>query len=584
MTKYQDRTTWDTFKKLWPFIANYKSGLVVAIIALVINAASDTLMLSMIKPLLDEGFTYDKVDGDFLKMMPVYLVILMLVRGASSFVSTYGLSWVSGNVVMVMRRRMFNHFMKMPVSFFDQESSGALLSRITYDSEQVANATSGALISLVREGASIIGLMTLMFYYSWQLSAILLLIAPVVAWAIGFVSKRFRKISSNMQEAMGSVTSSAEQMLKGHKVVLSFGGQQVEQTRFENVSNRMRQQTMKLVSAQAIANPVIQLIASFALVAVLMLANTESIRSELTAGTFAVVFGAMFGLMRPLKALTNVTSQFQRGMAACNSLFELMEMETEKDNGQHTIERVKGNVTVNDVVFTYPTKDTPALKSVSFELPAGKTLALVGRSGSGKSTIANLLTRFYDIDSGDITIDDVRIQDYTLNNLRDHVAIVSQNVHLFNDTVANNIAYAAEENFTREQIERAAELAYAADFVREMDNGFDTMIGENGVSLSGGQRQRIAIARALLRDAPILILDEATSALDTESERAIQAALDELQKDRTVLVIAHRLSTIENADEILVVDEGEIVERGDHPTLIQKDGAYAQLHRIQFGE
>ncbi|PML77045.1 lipid A ABC transporter ATP-binding protein/permease MsbA [Enterovibrio norvegicus] len=584
MTKYQDRTTWDTFKKLWPFIANYKSGLVVAIIALVINAASDTLMLSMIKPLLDEGFTFGQVDGDFLKMMPVYLVILMLVRGASSFVSTYGMSWVSGNVVMVMRRRMFNHFMKMPVSFFDQESSGALLSRITYDSEQVANATSGALVSLVREGASIIGLMTLMFYYSWQLSAILLVIAPVVAWAISFVSKRFRKISSNMQEAMGSVTSSAEQMLKGHKVVLSFGGQQVEQARFENVSNRMRQQTMKLVSAQAIANPVIQLIASFALVAVLMLANTESIRSELTAGTFAVVFGAMFGLMRPLKSLTNVTSQFQRGMAACNSLFELMEMETEKDNGQHTIERVKGNVTVNDVVFTYPTKDTPALKSVSFELPAGKTLALVGRSGSGKSTIANLLTRFYDIDSGDITIDDVRIQDYTLNNLRDHVAIVSQNVHLFNDTVANNIAYAAEENFTREQIERAAELAYAADFVREMDNGFDTMIGENGVSLSGGQRQRIAIARALLRDAPILILDEATSALDTESERAIQAALDELQKDRTVLVIAHRLSTIENADEILVVDEGEIVERGDHPTLIQQDGAYAQLHRIQFGE
>ncbi len=584
MTKYQDRTTWDTFKKLWPFIANYKLGLVVAIIALVINAASDTLMLSMIKPLLDEGFTYDKVDGDFLKMMPVYLVLLMMVRGASSFVSTYGMSWVSGNVVMVMRRRMFNHFMKMPVSFFDQESSGTLLSRITYDSEQVANATSGALVSLVREGASIIGLMTLMFYYSWQLSAILLVIAPVVAWAISFVSKRFRKISSNMQEAMGSVTSSAEQMLKGHKVVLGFGGQEVEQARFENVSNRMRQQTMKLVSAQAIANPVIQLIASFALVAVLMLANTESIRSELTAGTFAVVFGAMFGLMRPLKSLTNVTSQFQRGMAACNSLFELMEMETEKDNGQHTIERVKGNVTVNDVVFTYPTKDTPALKSVSFDLPAGKTLALVGRSGSGKSTIANLLTRFYDIDSGNISIDGVRIQDYTLNNLRDHVAIVSQNVHLFNDTVANNIAYAAEENYTREQIERAAELAFAADFVREMDNGFDTIIGENGVSLSGGQRQRLAIARALLRNAPILILDEATSALDTESERAIQAALDELQKDRTVLVIAHRLSTIENADEILVVDEGEIVERGDHPTLIQQDGAYAQLHRIQFGE
>eukprot|EP00095_Tigriopus_kingsejongensis_P009138 snap_masked-scaffold501_size154777-processed-gene-0.3 protein:Tk09138 transcript:snap_masked-scaffold501_size154777-processed-gene-0.3-mRNA-1 annotation:"lipid transporter atp-binding permease" len=387
-----------------------------------------------------------------------------------------------------------------------------------------------------------------------------------------------------MQDAMGSVTSSAEQMLKGHKVVLSFGGQEVEKARFEDVSNGMRQQTMKLVSAQAIANPVIQLIASFALVAVLMLANTEAIRSELTAGTFAVVFGAMFGLMRPLKALTNVTSQFQRGMAACNSLFELMEMETEKDNGTHEVDRVKGDIKVKGVVFTYPTKDTPALNHVSFDLAAGKTLALVGRSGSGKSTIANLLTRFYDIDSGEITIDDARIEDYTLNNLRRQVAIVSQNVHLFNDTIANNIAYAAEEEYTREEIERAAEMAYASDFINNMEHGFDTVIGENGVSLSGGQRQRIAIARALLRDAPVLILDEATSALDTESERAIQAALDELQKDRTVLVIAHRLSTIEKADEILVVDEGDIVERGNHTALMEKDGAYAQLYRIQFGD
>ncbi|MDD1782854.1 lipid A ABC transporter ATP-binding protein/permease MsbA [Enterovibrio sp. ZSDZ35] len=583
-SNYQDQTTWDTFKKLWPYITDYKLGLVVAIIALVINAASDTLMLSMIKPLLDEGFTYDSVDSDFLKWMPLYLVLLMAVRGISSFVSAYGLSWVSGKVVMVMRRRMFNHFMQMPVSFFDKESSGALLSRITYDSEQVANATSGALVSLVREGASIIGLMALMFYYSWELSAILLVIAPIVAIAIRVVSKRFRKISSNMQEAMGSVTTSAEQMLKGHKVVLSFGGQDVEKKRFESVSNSMRQQTMKLVSAQAIANPVIQLIASFALVVVLMLANTDAIRSELTAGTFAVVFGAMFGLMRPLKALTNVTSQFQRGMAACNSLFELMEMETEKDNGQKTIERVKGDIQINDVVFTYPTKDSPALNKVSFDLPAGQTLALVGRSGSGKSTIANLLTRFYDIDSGAITIDGTKIEDYTLSNLRTHVAIVSQNVHLFNDTIANNIAYAATEDYSREQIERAAELAFAADFIRGMENGFDTVIGENGVSLSGGQRQRIAIARALLRDAPVLILDEATSALDTESERAIQAALDELQKDRTVLVIAHRLSTIEKADQILVVDEGEIVERGDHASLMANDGAYAQLYRIQFGE
>lgn len=585
MTQPTDQSTWETFKRLWPSISLYKAGLGVAVVALVINAASDALMLSMIKPLMDESFGgLDALESNFLAMMPIYLLILMIVRGISSFVSAYCLSWVSGNVVMTLRRQMFNHFMKMPVSFFDKESSGKLLSRITYDSEQVASATSGALVSLVREGASIIALMAIMFWNSWQLSAILLIIAPVVAVSIRVVSKRFRKISKNMQDAMGSVTSSAEQMLKGHKVVLSYGGQQVEKERFDQVSNRMRQQTMKLVSAQAIANPVIQVIASLALVVVLVLANTDTLRSDLTPGTFALIFGSMFGLMRPLKALTNVTSQFQRGMAACQTLFGLMELETEKDRGTHAVERVKGDVEVKDVTFTYPTKDTPALRNVSLSLPAGKTLALVGRSGSGKSTIASLLTRFYDVDSGNITIDGCDLYDYKLSNLREQVAVVSQNVHLFNDTIANNIAYASGEKYSRAEIEKAAELAYAMDFVENMEHGLDTMIGENGVSLSGGQRQRIAIARALLRDAPILILDEATSALDTESERAIQSALDELQKDRTVLVIAHRLSTIENADQILVVDEGEIIERGIHSDLLALDGAYAQLHRIQFGE
>ncbi|WP_297474919.1 lipid A ABC transporter ATP-binding protein/permease MsbA [uncultured Photobacterium sp.] len=585
MTQLTEKSTKDTYKRLWPYIKIYKAGIIVAVIALIINAAGDTLMLSMIKPLLDKSFGgFDSMDSGFLAMMPIYLVGLMIMRGASGFVSTYCLSWVSGNVVMNLRRQLFQHFMKMPVAFFDKEASGALLSRITYDSEQVASATSSALVSIVREGASIIGLMVLMFWNSWQLSAILIVIAPVVAISISIVSKRFRKISRNMQDAMGSVTSSAEQMLKGHKVVLSYGGQDVEKQRFDEVSNLMRRQTMKLVSAQAIANPIIQLIASSALVVVLILANTPSLRDSLTPGTFAVVFGAMFGLMRPLKSLTNVTSQFQRGMAACHTLFDLMDLETEKDNGKHEVERVKGDVSVKDVTFTYPTKDTPALRNVSFELPAGKTVALVGRSGSGKSTIANLLTRFYDIDSGDLRLDNVEIQDYTLSNLRSQVAVVSQSVHLFNDTIANNIAYASGDMFTRADIERVAELAYAMDFIKDMEHGLDTVIGENGVSLSGGQRQRLAIARALLRNAPVLVLDEATSALDTESERAIQHALDELQKDRTVLVIAHRLSTIENADQILVVDEGEIIERGTHGELISLNGAYAQLHRIQFGD
>ncbi|WP_087017344.1 lipid A ABC transporter ATP-binding protein/permease MsbA [Thaumasiovibrio subtropicus] len=584
MTNKTDETTWQTFKRLWPYISVYKAGLVVAVIALILNAAADTLMISMIKPLLDESFGFDDLNSSFLAMMPFYLIGLMVLRGLSGFVSTYCLNWVSGHVVMKIRRQLFNHFMKMPVSYFDKEASGSLLSRITYDSEQVAASTSGALVTIVREGASIVGLMALMFYHSWQLSAILLVVAPVVAMTIGIVSKRFRKVSKNMQEAMGSVTSSAEQMLKGHKVVLSYGGQQVEKNRFEVVSNRMRQQTMKLVTAQAAANPIVQIIASSALVVVLILANTEAIHSQLSAGTFALVFGAMFGLMRPLKSLTNVTSQFQRGMAACETLFGLMDLETEKDNGSFEVARAKGEIKVNDVTFTYPSKESPALRNVSFDLPAGQTIALVGRSGSGKSTIANLMTRFYDIDSGEITLDDHKLTDYKLVNLRDQVAIVSQNVHLFNDTIANNIAYAAEEKYSREEIERAAKLAYATDFINDMENGFDTVIGENGVSLSGGQRQRLAIARALLRNAPVLILDEATSALDTESERAIQAALDELQKDRTAIVIAHRLSTIEGADQILVVDEGEIIERGTHQELLALKGAYSQLHQIQFGD
>ncbi|MCY9877551.1 lipid A ABC transporter ATP-binding protein/permease MsbA [Vibrio natriegens] len=576
-----DETTWQTFKRLWQFIRLYKAGLIVAIIALVINAVSDTYMISLLKPLLDEGF--GSAESDFLRTLPLIIFAMMFIRGTSGFVSDYCLSWVSGNVVMQIRRLVFNHFMHMPVSYFDKEKTGNLLSRITYDSEQVSAATSRALVSIVREGASIIGLLTLMFYNSWQLSLVLFAVAPVVAWGIGVVSKRFRKISKNMQTMMGNVTASAEQMLKGHKVVLSYGGQDIERQRFEKVSNQMRQQSMKLVTAQAAANPIIQMIASVAIVAVLYLASIDSIKEQLTPGTFTVVFSAMFGLMRPLKALTNVTSQFQRGMAASQTLFALIDLEPEKNEGKHKVERANGDISVKDITFTYEGSEKPALEHVSFDIPRGKTVALVGRSGSGKSTIANLFNRFYDVDSGVIELDGHDIREYELRNLREQFALVSQNVHLFNDTIANNIAYATEDNFQRSDIERAAELAHAMEFVSKMEHGLDTMIGENGASLSGGQRQRIAIARALLRDAPVLILDEATSALDTESERAIQAALDELQKDKTVLVIAHRLSTIEKADEILVVDDGAIVERGNHAVLISKDGAYAQLHRIQFG-
>ncbi|MEG2690738.1 MAG: lipid A ABC transporter ATP-binding protein/permease MsbA [Hafnia sp.] len=582
MLNDKDLSTWQTFRRLWPSISPFKAGLIVASIALVINAGSDAYMLSLLKPLLDDGF--GKTGSDILKWMPFVVIGLMIVRGISGFISSYCVSWVAGKVVMNMRRRLFSHMMGMPVSFFDQQSTGTLLSRITYDSEQVASSSSDALITVVREGASIIALFCMMFYYSWQLSLILIVIAPVVSIAIRMVSKRFRNISKNMQNTMGTLTTSAEQMLKGHKEVLIFGGQEVESKRFDKTSNWMRQQNMKMVAASSVSDPVIQLIASFALAFVLYAASIPSVMETLSAGTITVVFSSMIALMRPLKSLTNVNAKFQRGMAACQTLFAILDLEQEKDTGKLEVKRAKGDVEFRDVTFSYNNKGAPALKNVSFKIPANKTVALVGRSGSGKSTIANLLTRFYDIQEGEILLDGHDLREYTLSSLRNQVGLVSQNVHLFNDTIANNIAYARNEVYTREQIEEAARMAYAMDFIDKMDNGLDTVIGENGVLLSGGQRQRIAIARALLRDSPVLILDEATSALDTESERAIQSALDELQKNRTSLVIAHRLSTIEKADEIIVVEDGYIAERGDHATLLAKNGAYAQLHRLQFGQ
>lgn len=582
MMNDKDLSTWQTFRRLWPMITPFKAGLVAAAIALVANAASDTSMLSLLKPLLDDGF--GKADRSILLWMPLVVIGLMIVRGVSGYISSYCISWVSGKVVMHMRRRLFGHMMRMPVAFFDQQSTGTLLSRITYDSEQVASSSSSALVTVVREGASIIGLFIMMFYYSWQLSVILLVIAPIVSVVIRVVSKRFRNISKSMQNTMGQVTTSAEQMLKGHKEVLIFGGQKVETERFDKVSNRMRQQGMRMVSASSISDPIIQLIASLALAFVLYAASFPSVMETLSAGTITVVFSSMIALMRPLKSLTNVNSQFQRGMAACQTLFSILDMEQEKDEGKLEVKRVKGEVEFKNVTFTYPGRDAPALRDISFALPEGKTVALVGRSGSGKSTIANLLTRFYDIQEGKILMDGHELREYTLSSLRDQVALVSQNVHLFNDTIANNIAYARTDLYSREEIEKAATMAYAMDFIGKMDKGLDTVIGENGVLLSGGQRQRIAIARALLRDSPILILDEATSALDTESERAIQAALDELQKNRTSLVIAHRLSTIEKADEILVIEDGCIVERGSHTALLEERGVYSQLYRMQFGQ
>ncbi|MFA9488528.1 MULTISPECIES: lipid A ABC transporter ATP-binding protein/permease MsbA [unclassified Mannheimia] len=578
----KDLSTIKTFKRLWPTISPFKAGLIAGAIALVLNALVDSGLIYLLKPLLDEGF--GQANHDFLKLMAVLVVVFILVRGITNYIASYCLAWVSGKVVMNLRRQIFQHLMYMPVSYFDNNPTGRLLSRVTYDTEMVASSASHSLVTIVREGAYLISLFVVMIYTSWQLSIVLFIMAPIIGMLIGFVSKYFRKLSRNIQNSMGELTITTEQMLKGHKEVLSFGGHKVEKDRFERVSNDMRRKGMKVVSADGISDGVVQLIASFALSAVLYVATFPEVMSEnLTAGSFTVVFSSMMAMLRPLKSLTNVNSQFQRGMAACQTLFEFLDLKTEKDNGSVRVEKAEGNVEFKNVSFTYVSKEEKALNNISFEIPKGKTVALVGRSGSGKSTIANLLTRFYDVDDGEILLDGINIQDYTLKNLREQCSVVSQQVHLFNDTIANNIAYAATDKYSREEIIASAKAAHAMEFIEKLDNGLDTVIGENGASLSGGQRQRLAIARALLRNSPVLVLDEATSALDTESERAIQSALEVLQKDRTVLVIAHRLSTIEKADEILVVDHGNIIERGSHTELLAQGGAYKQLHSLQFG-
>ncbi|RJG42004.1 lipid A ABC transporter ATP-binding protein/permease MsbA [Motilimonas pumila] len=568
-----------TFKRLLGYVKDKKIGLIGGIIGMLGYAAVDATFLYSLKPLLDEGLTGK--DPDVLTYMPIFVLVIITTRGIAAFLSTYCMAWVGNHVVMKLQRSLFNHLMHMPVAFFDQRSTGDLLSKITYDSNQVANAASNALVSIFREGATVIALLCLMFYQSWQLSLIFFLVGPVVGLVINKVSKRFRTLGHQIQDAMGSVTTASEQMLKGHKEVLMFGGHEEEQEKFGSVSNSVRRQNMKMISAKAISVPVIQFLASIALAFVLYLATFPQVMETLTPGTFTLIISSMFALMKPIKSITQVNNEIQKGLAACDSLFAILDDNPEQDTGTKVIKRVAGDIEFKNVTFTYEGKEKPALKAVNFKVQAGRSLALVGRSGSGKSTIAAILTRFYDGIEGDVLIDGQSIYQYPLNNLREQMAYVSQKVHLFDDTIANNIAYATGDTYSREQIIAAAETAHAMEFIDKFPQGLDTVVGEDGVMLSGGQRQRIAIARALLRDSPILILDEATSALDTESERHIQEALDVLQKDRTSIVIAHRLSTIENADEILVVDDGAIIERGNHQALSEADGIYANLVKMQ---
>ena len=569
-------------RRFFEYLKAYKMPFVFAIIGMIGYSAVDTFVFAQLQPMIDESL--GKNDHAYLRLAAYAIVPLFLLRGFFNFLGSYTLSWIGAQVVMRMRQQLFDKYIHLPVAFHDNHAVGGLISKVTYDTEQVANASGKALLTLVREGALVVGLLCVMFYYSWQLSLIFLLIGPLVAIIVSFVSKRFRVVSKNIQQSMGNLTSSVEQAVKGHKVVIMFGGQDIERARFKQKNNHNRQQTMKLNVTSILSVSSIQVIASIALAVVLFIASTPGMLEELTAGVFINVVFCMVMLLKPLKQLTTINNQFQKGMAACASIFEILDERDEDDNGDVVLKRAKGKLEFDNVTFSYPGKQNPALSNVSFSANPGQSIALVGRSGSGKSTISSLLTRFYVPQTGEIRLDDAPLNSIDLKSLRAQFAVVSQNVTLFNDSIANNIAYGATQTVSREQIEEAAKIAHVEEFLANLPEGLDTVIGENGLMLSGGQRQRIAIARAILADAPILILDEATSALDTESERLIQDALETLQKRCTSIVVAHRLSTIENADCIMVVEQGRIIEQGRHSELLKKGGHYAQLHSLQFGE
>lgn len=516
--------------------------------------------------------------------IPLLVLGIFFVRGVGTFLGSYSMAIIGNKLVFDLRIAMFNKLNLLPSSYFHNEPSGRLLSKLTFNTEQVIGSVTQAVRVVLREGLTVIGLFAFMLYTNWRLSLIFILIVPVIGLIVNYASKRFRKLSKRIQNAMGGVTDVASEAIKGHEVVKIFGGKQYEQTRFYDASKFNLRSQLKMQLTKSLNVPIVQFIVAMAMAIIMWLALEPSISSSMTAGHFVAFIGAAGMLSKPMRQLTEVTSILQKGLAAAQSIFEFLDLPNEKDEGSLKTTRFAGAISFNNVSFSYENNDKLTLDNISLEVPAGKTLALVGRSGGGKSTLANLIPRFYDIQDGELCIDGDVIHSYQLENLRSNIALVNQHVVLFNGSIRDNIAYGDLHGATDDEVIFAAKAANAWGFIEQMEEGLDTEVGENGTLLSGGQRQRIAIARAILKNAPILILDEATSALDSESERAIQQALDSLMKDRTTIAIAHRLSTIEKADIIAVVEKGKIIEQGSHHELLQLNGAYAQLHGQQFNE
>ena len=568
-----------SFSRVWKFTTPYKLVLLLAIIGALMDAAVQGSFMLMFQYMIDDAF--GKHDQSIIKLLPWAIVAMFVVRSVGNYISTYGLNWVGRKVIADLRQLVFKKYLQLPTSFFDKESSAGLISRMTFDIEMMAMGVSTTVISIFRDVLTILVLIGVMLHQSVQLTLVVFILVPLVALIISVVNKRFRKISHRIQNSMSGVSEVVEEVVKGQKVVRIFAGQEDEEKRFFKINNQNRYLNMKVISIRALSSSIVQILTACALAIIVYFATVPGAIDSWTSGKFMSFILSMMAILPPLKRMADSSAMIQKTLAAADSVFYILDYQAEKDDGEIELDAKEVSLKFEDLTFIYE-DGTVALSHIDLDISQGKTVAFVGQSGGGKSTLVNLVPRFYPYTSGKLLINGTNINNYTLSSLRNHIAFVDQNVVLFNDTVANNIAYGSSRNADKEAIKRAASQANALEFIEELPEGFDTMLGENGTRLSGGQRQRIAIARAVLKDAPLLILDEATSALDSESEKKIQAALEKVMVGRTTLVIAHRLSTIEKADVLVVMNQGKIAEMGSHSQLLACEGIYSKLHQIQL--
>jgi subfamily B ATP-binding cassette protein MsbA len=568
------------YGRLMVYLRKYWLAFVLSLIFMSVSAATEPAFIALMKPLIDKGFVAR--DPATIRAVPLMIIGLFLVRGLSSYGNEYSTSWLTGHLVKTLRLEVFKKLVRMPVAYYDNNQSGRLLSRVVYDVSQVTDAGFNVLTVSVKDGITVLGLLGTLLYYDWRLTLICFVLFPAVALCIRVVSKRLRRLTRESQLQMGMMTQVLGETIDCQRVVKVYGGQEHETRRFDSAAQDIRHNSIKQTSASAMNTGVTQLLIAVALAGVLYYAALRAQDNALSAGTFMAFLTGMSAMFAPIKRITNISQSLQRGLAAAESVFQFLDEPSEEDRGSHKLTQTRGELTFEQVTFRYQNAETDAVKCFDLAIHAGETVALVGSSGSGKTTLVSLLPRFYLPSSGRILLDGIDLNQITLDSLRQQIALVSQDVVLFNDTIHANIAYGSQQDVTHEMVVDAARRANALEFIEAMPEGFNAMIGENGTRLSGGQRQRLAIARALLKNAPILILDEATSALDNHSERQVQSALENLMKDRTTIVIAHRLSTIENAHRIVVMDKGHVAEIGSHAELISKDGLYAKLHKMQF--